>query len=110
MFWNGEVTLSCPKTGLSCIFTFKEKSSENTVRAVIFADANPSDELYVVEGKIGGLVNVQAGKGGEKRPLANYESKREMKERREGEGNGGREGEERTSSRCRRLRERLKST
>ncbi len=39
------------------------------MRAVIFMDANPSDELYVLEGKCSGALHVTP-KGGEKKLLA----------------------------------------
>jgi hypothetical protein len=52
MYWNGEISISCPQTGFSAVILFKD---DNNVRATI-KNSN-GEELMTFEGKCGGTIN-----------------------------------------------------
>lgn len=52
IMWEGEVTMTCPQTGITAFLKFKEKSSQNVVKGYIMR--GESDEpLYEINGVCG---------------------------------------------------------
>lgn len=59
IFWAGDITVGCSKTGYSANLSFKESGTDNVVRGnIIFLDphSNIEHELFSLEGKCGGQI------------------------------------------------------
>lgn len=65
IMWEGEVTMTCPQTGITAYLKFKEKSSQNVVKGYIMR--GDSDEpLYEINGVCGERITYHAASDSKK--------------------------------------------
>lgn len=74
IFWSGDLSITCPKTGFSVVLTFKESGSDNVVKGIITNTYTPEQgDLYVIEGRAGGVINMTNLKTKEKQLFLDVE-------------------------------------
>lgn len=74
IFWSGEMTINCPKTGYSVNLLFKESGSDNVVKGTISnIFKSEQGDLYSIDGKLGGIINYIDLKKNEKKLLIDVE-------------------------------------
>eukprot|EP01114_Cavostelium_apophysatum_P019741 TRINITY_DN6443_c0_g1_i3.p1 TRINITY_DN6443_c0_g1~~TRINITY_DN6443_c0_g1_i3.p1 ORF type:complete len:758 (+),score=220.97 TRINITY_DN6443_c0_g1_i3:191-2464(+) len=88
IFWGGEVTISCAKTGYSANLIFKEHGSDNTVKGTIIhtSESYVEQEVFAIEGKAGGVIYLKNHEGkkvlidieGVQRPQVHYKPRSEL--------------------------------
>ena len=70
------MTITCPKTGYTVQLTFKESGTDNVVRGVICNMYTPEQgDLFTVEGRAGGVINIVNNKTKEKKLFLDVEGK-----------------------------------
>lgn len=68
IMWEGEVTMTCPQTGITAFLKFKEKSSQNVVKGFIMRGES-EEPIYEINGVCGERISYHlcsAGKSSEK--------------------------------------------
>lgn len=57
IMWEGELTMTCPQTGLTAFLKFQEKSSQNVVKGYIM-QGNSDEPLYKLHGVCGERIHI----------------------------------------------------
>eukprot|EP01118_Nematostelium_gracile_P019133 TRINITY_DN874_c0_g1_i1.p1 TRINITY_DN874_c0_g1~~TRINITY_DN874_c0_g1_i1.p1 ORF type:complete len:733 (+),score=187.36 TRINITY_DN874_c0_g1_i1:91-2289(+) len=66
IFWSGDVSVSCAKTGYGASFTFKESGNDNVVTGEI---THNDETLFSLKGKCGGEIWLESTRNSEKKLL-----------------------------------------